>query len=345
MGLPFGLGEVGPLDNHGVVIVADLLRFRRVTGEVEEIGADVEDAESPAGEYLTTRRVRLAGNPNSFDLDQHRAVGGDQRHRQEGYVRLDNEILAGRRLYEAAGSQYPRELGRMYGDEAATADPYSLWEPYRGDPLRESAEGVYPEEVESFATGLLTGLCWLACAGVAHRAINPDTVRWDGYKVQITDFSHCVPFGMERTPTMGSTDWVARESRPDTVYGTVGPSDDVWAAVRLIYYFRTRGEDLRDRAELENTGLEQMFNGTLSKYVFQPAEDRPTANDLLEYGLRRSYLIPSVQDLSMQLRGRRGGFLNAREAKHPGAEIPAGFWDDVTWRRSLWVPDAGGGAR
>jgi hypothetical protein len=345
MGLPFRLGEDGQLEHHGAVKV-DLLRIRRVNGEIGEIGADVEDAESPAGEYLTTRRVRLAGNPDNFELDQHRAVAGDARHRQEGYVRLDNEILAGRRLYEVAGPKlYPPELARLYGDEAATADPYALWEPYRGEPLRACAEGTYPEELETFATGLMAGLCWLAGAGIAHRAISPDTVRWDGYRVQITDFSRCVPFGMARTPMVGSTDWVARESRPDLCYGTVGPSDDVWAAVRLIYFFRTRGKDLRDRADLEKTGLEQMFNGTLSKYVFGPVEERPTASDLVEYGLRRPYLIPSVHDLSMQLRGRRGSFLNARDAKHSGAEIPAGFWDDVTWRRSLWGgSSAGGGA-
>jgi hypothetical protein len=318
--------------------VADLLCFRRVTGETEEFGADVEDAESPAGEYLTTRRVWLSGPLGRLELDQHRAVAGDSRHRQQGYLRLDNEILAGRQLYEVAGSSlYPRELARLYGDDAATADPYALWEPCRGELLRTCAEGAFPEEVESFAVGLLTGLCWLASAGLAHRAVSPDTVRWDGYQVQVTDFSRCVPFGMARTPMIGSTDWVARESRPDTCYGTVGPSDDVWAAVRLIYYFRTRGEDLRDRADLERTGLEQMFNGVLV-HVFGPPEERPTASDLLEYGLRRPYLIPSLPDFSMQLRGRRGGYLNARDAKHPGAEIPGRFWDDVTWRRSLWQP-------
>ena len=149
---------------------------------------------------------------------------------------------------------------------------------------------LFEEELEAFVTGLLTGLCWLAGAGIAHRAISPDTVRWDGYRVQITDFSRSAPFGMARTPMVGSPDWIARESRPDTCYGIVGPSDDVWAAVRLIYFVRSRGKGSRDLADLETIGLAQMFNGTLSKYVFGPAEERPTASDLVKYGLRRPYL-------------------------------------------------------
>jgi hypothetical protein len=325
--------------------VADLLHIRLVdTGEIKHIGAEVEDTETPAGEHLTARKVWLEGTPNRYELVQHRAVAGEAR--QEGYLRLDNEILAGRRLFQVAGQQfYPPELARLYGDEAATADPYALWEPYRGDgPLSTSFEGVFPEEVETFAIGLLTGLSWLAAAGLAHRAINPETIWWDGFHVQITDFSRCVPFGMPRTPMAGSTDWVAWESRPDTCYGSVGPADDVWAAIRLIYFFRTKGEHLRNPPEeLERTGLDSMFSGVLS-HVFGPPESRPTASDLLAYGLHRAYVIPSVPDLSMQLRGKRSSFLNARDAKHPGADIPDGFWEDVTWRRSTWTTGGVGGA-
>ena len=121
------------------------------------------------------------------------------------------------------------------------------------------------------------------------------------------------------------------------------PADDVWAAIRLIYFFRTKGEDLRNPEELERTGLDQMFSGVLP-HVFGPPENRPTASDLLDHGLHRGYVIPSVPDLSMYLRGKRGSFLNARDAKHPGAEIPDGFWDDVTWRRSTWATGGVGGS-
>jgi hypothetical protein len=313
--------------------VADLLRFRRVTGEHEEYAARVDDVELPAGDFLTARMVWLEdGTSGGRELRQHRPVAGDGR--AHGYARLDSEILAGRRLYQVAGRSYPPELARLHGDEATTADPYALYEPYRGEPLHAIGE-MYADEFERFVPGLLAGLCWLAGAGIAHRAISPATVYWDGDRVQITGFSRSVPFGMSRTPLTGSRLWVALESRPEACYGTVGPSDDVWAAVRLIYFARSRGKDLTDLTELEETGLAQMFNGVLP-HVFGPPETRPTAIDLIEYGLRQSHLIPSMPDISMQLRGRRAVFLNARGGKHPQAGVPDGFWDDVTWRRSLW---------
>jgi hypothetical protein len=320
--------------------VADLLRFRRVTGDVEEVTARVDDVELAAGEFLTARTVWLEdGTPGGRELRQHRAVAGDGR--ALGYARLDSEILAGRRLYQVAGNAYPSELARLHGDEATTADPYALVEPYRGEPLSAIGE-MYADEFERFVPGLLVGLCWLAGAGLAHRAISPATVYWDGERVQITDFSRSVPFGMARTPLTGSRLWVSLESRPEGCTGTVGPTDDVWAAVRLIYFARSRGKDLTDLAELEESGLGQMFNGVLP-HVFSPPDSRPTAIDLIEYGLRRPHLVPSMPDISMQLRGRRAVFLNARAGKHPQAPVPDGFWDDVSWRRSLWGTGSAGG--
>jgi len=157
--------------------------------------------------------------------------------------------------------------------------------------------------------------------------------------VQITDLSRSAPFGTARTPVWGKGAWIAPESRPDTCYGTVGPTDDVWAAVRLIYFVRSRGEDLEDRGQLAESGLAQMFNGLLGP-VFGPPERRPAASDLLEHGLRRPHLIPGLADGSKPLVKGRASFLNARERKHPGAQVPAQFWDDVSWTAG---PEGGDG--
>lgn len=151
--------------------------------------------------------------------------------------------------------------------------------------------------------------------------------------MQITDLSRSAPFGTARTPVRWTGAWVPRESRPGTCYGTVGPTDDVWAAVRLIYFVHSRGEDLDDLGKLAETGLAQMFNGLLAP-VFGPPEGRPTASDLIEYGLRRPYLIPSLTDGSGPLITGRQRFLQARERKHPGAQVPGDFLDDITWNGS-----------
>jgi serine/threonine protein kinase len=325
--------------------MADMLSFRRVSGESGEIAARVDDAEFPAGEFLTARTVWLQdGTTNGRELRQHRPVSGDRR--QDGYARLDNEILAGRRLYRLADwSGYPSEVVRLYGDESVSADPYALFEPYRGEPLREVGANLFDDAFDIFLIGLLTGLCWLASAGIAHRAISPDTVWWDEESVQITDFSRSAPFGTARTPVSGSQAWIARESRPGTCYGTVGPADDVWAAVRLAYFVRSRGQDLEEFSKLTEIGLAQMFNGMLGA-VFGPPEERPAASDLISYGLRRPHLLPSLADGSKPLIEGRKSFLDARERKRPGAPVPADFWDDITWTRSRQgTASSGDGAR
>lgn len=329
--------------------MADLLRFRRVdTKEYEEASARVDDVESPAGEFLIARAVWLdAVTPSGLELSQHRPVSGEWR--QEGYARLDNEVLAGRRLHDLAGwSGYPAELVRLYGDESNSGDPFALFEPDRGDPLREVGKYLYGDEFDQFLVGLLTGLCWLAGAGIAHRAINPDTVRWDSDRgqVQIADFSRSAPFGSIRTPIAGSWSWVPRESRLDTCDGLVGPGDDTWAAARLLYFVRSGGTNLEDIGKLAEHGLSQIFNGMLEK-VFAPPESRPTARNLVEHGLRRPHLLPSLRDDAgkRMIRGRES-FLEMRTRAHPDATVPQDFWNDVSWARGAGqAGDPGGGSR
>ncbi len=303
------------------------LQFRLYNGEQIEAEAEVDDAEFPAGEFLLARKVRLE---DGTDLRQHRPTSGSQR--RAGYERLDNEILAGRRLHEVAGwGSYPRELARLYGDEASSADPYTLFDPYRGQPLREVGTYIIEEEFDAFLVSLLTGLCWLAAAGIAHRAINPETVRWDGRerRVQITDFSRSTIFGVPRTPTAGSQDWIPREQRSATYYGTFGPRDDIWATGRLIFFVRNQGEALVDRAQIASSGLNALFNGTFDR-VLGPPEGRPTARDLLEEGLGRHILVPRPADGSALIAGRER-FLETRRRSHPRAPVPNEFNEDIEW--------------
>ena len=318
--------------------MADMLRFRKFTGEKQEIAARVDDLEAPAGEFLTARTVWLAdgtpdGHADGLELRQHRPVPGD--HRGAGYVRLDSEILAGRLLHQvAAGRDYPQELTRLYGDEATSAEPYALFDPYRGESLRDI--GAYlAADFDQVTAGLLTGLCWLAGAGIAHRSISPDTVLWDSSEnlVQFTDFSRSAPFGAARTPLGGQETWISPESRPDTCSGIVGPTDDVWGAVRLLYYVRSGGHTLTDRGQLAEFGLAEAFSGLLDK-VFGPPEGRPTARSLIVDGLRRPQLLPGVVDTRKSLIAGRAKFLNARGRKHrdePEPLVPDNFWDDLTW--------------
>lgn len=294
--------------------MTEKLQFRRVTGEHVEVEARVDDEELSAGKFLMARRVWL----EETELRQHRVAEGSQR--STGYDRLDNEILAGRQLYEVAEwGGYPPEVVRLYGDEATSADPYALFYPYRGRRLSTVGAHFLAEERDAFEVSLLTGLCWLAAAGIAHCALSPDTVLWDGAKrqVQIVDFSQSMVFGAPREAVPGPSSWIAREQRPGSVGGTVSARDDIWAAGRLIFFVRNHGEELADRGRLAESGLDELLAG-----VFGPPEGRPTARELLVDRMGHSDPVPRGADRRPWLEEGRKHFWTARRHKHPGAAIP-----------------------
>ena len=232
--------------------------------------------------------------------------------RKAGYERLDNEILAGLRLREATESFfYPREVSRLYGYEATSADPYALIEPYRGESLTEAGQYLLESEEHQFQVSLLSGLCWLAAAGIAHRGIAPSTVRWDGRQAQITDFSMSTVIGAPRE-AIGTPPWAAREQRPGYASGRVSVQDDTWAAGRLIFYIHT-GEELTDRRQIdERPTLKNLLAG-----VFGPPEGRPTARDLLSR-LNVECPVPLALERRSRLDAGRRHFYAVRASKHPG---------------------------
>lgn len=292
------------------------ISFRRATtGDWEDVEINVNGALAIApGDYLKGREVAL---PDQSQLRVHRVAS--RTHRSEGYGRIDNEILAGRRLHQLArDGDYPTELACLYGDyddKVTVADPFTLFEPYRGRPLKQEVARLYPDQQEAAQIGLLTGLCWLSGAGLAHCALNPNNVLWDGEQIQITDFSHATVFGASRTATSGRRDWVPKEKQPGESYGTVTPGDDSWAAGRLIFYIRTQGEELGERKRLAEEGLDQLIGD-----VFNEPGARPTAAELLRRMGRRD-MAPRLQD-NVKLRDWQQRFLVVREQKHPGAPVP-----------------------
>ena len=105
---------------------AEELTFRGVTGRTVRVKASFGPDETGAPAFLAARPVRLA------DGNELRQLWVADTADQDGYQRLDNEILAGRRLFEVTHTVgYPPEVSRLFGDEANSANPYALLEPYR----------------------------------------------------------------------------------------------------------------------------------------------------------------------------------------------------------------------
>ena len=283
------------------------LTFRTVTGEVVRTMASVGPDEPAAPECLAARRVRLA---DGTELRQVR-VTGTGTARRVGYERLDNEILAGIRLHEATETVgYPAEVSRLYGYDATSAEPFALLEPYRGEPLTVAGQYLLSPEQHQFQVSLLTGLCWLAAAGIAHRGIAPSTVRWDSRQTQVTDFSLATVIGAPRE-VIGTPPWAAREQRPGTASGSVSAQDDIWAAGRLIFNVSTH-EELTDRSQIESRPALR----NLLADVFGPPEHRPTARDLLRR-LNEDCPAPRALDSHSWLDAGRRSFYAMRASKHP----------------------------
>lgn len=306
------------------------------TGEREPFEAEADETEiPPAGRYLTARWMVLADGTR---LRQHRPVRGQ--HRSRGFERLDNEILAGRQLYEVTGGRgCPPEVSQFYGDDDDTAgtEPFALFQAYRGAPLSEVGDSLDRMEQEQFHVSLLRGLCWLAAAGIAHRALNPDTVWWDGERAQITDFSLSAVFGAPRTPVPGEDAWVAREQREGTFAGGwIGERDDIWAAGLLIGYVRNNGVQLYRKSDLGTHGLAEKLQG-----VFEAADIRPPASELLRR-LGMPSPAPGWTASSREWRMDRESFLEERRRLHPGGTDPKNFNADIGVLAGPGGPPGGG---
>jgi hypothetical protein len=309
-------------------VITETLKFRLPDGTETTVEAQLDETPLPAGEFLVARPISLTGDERR--MRQHRAVGG--RHREEGFERLDNEIMVGRRLAEAAGrGSYPAEVARLCGDDADGTDPYVLFAEYRNKPLREAWKSMKEAELKAFPASLLRGLCWLAAVGVAHRGIGPDTVWWDGRRAVITDFSTSMVFGAARTPVRGFPAWIPGEQRTGTVSGWIGSRDDIWAAAQLIFYTHTKGQECDSPEQLASSGLDEPLVKALA-WGLSPVAARPTAGELLAY-LGGRDPSPSGSTGGASLLEGRDKFLAARRLKHRKAPVPepADLNEDLKW--------------
>jgi serine/threonine protein kinase len=251
------------------------LTYHSVTGERRTGVFGPGEEVRAASPLLRVRQLFLDG----VELWQ---VSPGSNNRELGYERLDNEILAGvrlGRLVDRVGGTipYPAQVSRLYGYEADSAEPFALLYPYHGETVKEVGRRLLPDDQARFQVSLLEGLRWLTAAGIAHRAITPDAIRWnrETQQVQITDFSQATVFGAPRT-IAGTSHWAGPEQRPVAVGGCVSARDDVWGAGQIICYLLT-GEPLTDIGQL--AGVPDPAG--LLAGVFASPEHRPDTRELL----------------------------------------------------------------
>ncbi|QXJ21189.1 serine/threonine protein kinase [Actinomadura graeca] len=237
-----------------------------------------------------------------------------------GHRALDNEIITGLRVRRClAGRPHPAEVPALIGYDVSGDGPFALVEPYRGSPCGAEAGRLLPEDLHRFQASLLVGVRVLTAAGIAHRALGPHTVRWDGERVQITGFARAALLGEPRE-AVGVPPWSAPEQRPEQVSGDVTDRDDLWAAGRLILYMATGEEGAEPDAAALPPELARLVDG-----LFGPPGTRPDVTGMLRR-IEAADPVPYGPEPEPGLVEGRREFFRIRQAKH--AETAPGVPDE-----------------
>ncbi|MER6946750.1 hypothetical protein ABT294_22220 [Nonomuraea sp. NPDC000554] len=226
------------------------------------------------------------------------------------YDLLENEARTARRLLDRLPGPYPPELPRLIGYSLDIEEPFILLWAYRGEPASAFAGHLLIDEQRAFAASLFRAVRMLSACDVVHRHITPDTVRWDGTGVQLTDLSLATPPGVPRRP-VGEAPWAAPGQR--TGSGTVTHGDDMWSAGMVVYHTAVVGE-AADPPDLAKVPALQAMAGVFSS-------SPPSAADLLAR-LRADdpmRLAPVQHDTALE--EGRAAFDRARAAKHKLAPV------------------------
>ncbi|MCX4584682.1 hypothetical protein [Streptomyces sp. NBC_01481] len=235
-------------------------------------GADRPTPERPS---LLARKVILGAG---WQVHQYRlplSAQGDP----QAYGTLEREVAAAVALERRYGSErFGEVFTRMIGFDLEAPEPFILYRIHGGEPISARRGALSVDEQHRVLAQLALSVRLLEDVGLVHRAIAPETVRWDGTHVRLTE-----PYGALRTKeprsAFGAAPWASPEQREGT--GVADARDDLWAVAQLMYFLLSgradKGTgppadlaDFRRLAALDQGG------------VFAPlAQARPTPSELM----------------------------------------------------------------
>ncbi len=196
----------------------------------------------------------------------------------DSYDLLDNEIQIGLHLVQSfSADSYPRELSRLVGSYLGDTEeePFILLTE-RGYPAEKVANRLLLDQVDAFPASLLRALECLAAAGVVHRCLTPQTVRWDDRHVQVTDFRHAA-LAEEPTGPAPEFRWAAPEARDGLE--PARPPEDLYSAGLILVHVLT-GRLPGTSGAPDPRGVGGDVAGVLADF-FDAADLRSTPRDVL----------------------------------------------------------------
>ncbi|MEU3746365.1 MULTISPECIES: hypothetical protein [Streptomyces] len=234
-----------------------------------------DDRRPPGRPGVLARRATLGAG---WPVLQFRLAASAQAD-PHAYDLLEREVAAAVSLERRYGEEkFGAVFARIVGFDLAAPEPFVLYRMPGGRPLAEWAGRLGPEEQERIIGQLAFAVRLLERVDLVHRAVTPDTVRWDGAHVRLCEPFAALRAGEAREP-FGGPPWASPEQREGL--GPADPRDDLWSVAQLGYYLLSgrpaRGEgppgdlaDYRRLAALAQSGL------------FSPrAADRPRPVELM----------------------------------------------------------------
>ncbi|MFC8294049.1 hypothetical protein ACFUJ0_20690 [Streptomyces sp. NPDC057242] len=220
-----------------------------------------EDRRPPGRPGILARRAVLGAGAHVLQYRLPPSALSDPR----AYGLLEREVAAAVALERRYGTErFGAVFARLVGFDLTAPEPFVLYRPSGGRPLSEWAGRLGAEDQERITGQLAMAVRLLEDTGLVHRAVTPDTVRWDGSRVRL-----CAPYaalrsGEPREP-FGTAPWASPEQRAGR--GATDPRDDLWSVAQLAYHLLSgrpdRGEgppaDLADYRRLAALGQAGLF--------------------------------------------------------------------------------------
>ncbi|WP_375114412.1 hypothetical protein [Nonomuraea sp. MTCD27] len=245
-------------------------------------------------------------------LVQRRVPRAEGRDREYLYDLLENEARMGARLLTRLSRAYPVELPRLMGYSLDEEEPFVLLSDRRGEPVTRRSGALLIAEQRALQASLFRAVRILSACGIVHRRIEPETVRWDGSHVQLTDLSRATLIDSRRL-RLGEAPYACPAQRAGT--GLAATADDLWSAGMVIYRTVT-GRDIADLPDLTAAPALQPIHDVFSG-------EPPSAREVLAR-LRvpdPMQAVPVEQDLGLE--EGRTAFDRAREARTEAAPAPS----------------------